>query len=135
MTIMFWVSEPHHLIKATHKTIKQIMQNKHQLTKNQKKKKKKKEKNLQLPELKLRKPANEGLEFIRTFRRQQSPVRKFHLRINQRRQEPNQQIQQINPQTIGDNVKTLNITNPQNVNQYYNKAPNPSIDRVWSSLI
>ena len=136
MTIMqssFECWKRNHLIKEPTKQFKQIIQNKHQL--NQKKPKNRKD--LQLPELKLRKPANEGLEFIRAFCRQQrpSPTRNFHLRINQRRQEPNQQIQEINPQTIGDNVKPLNVINPQNVNQHYNSTPNPSIDRVWSSLI
>lgn len=62
-----------------------------------------------LPELKLRQSANERFELVRTFSRQHRPIRRLQLRIDQRWQKPNQQIQQVDAQSIRHDVKSLDI--------------------------
>lgn len=70
---------------------------------------------LVLPELKLRKAANEGLIFIRTFGGQRSSIQGFKLRPILGREKTNQKIQDINSEGIRNNIKPLNIINPKNI--------------------
>jgi len=79
----------------------------------------------QLPEFELRKPSDEGLELIRTLGGQQRRIRRLKLRINQRGQEPNQQIQDVDPKGISDDVKPLNIVHPYEIKHCYNKCSDP----------
>jgi len=88
-----------------------------------------------LPEFKLRKSANERLEFIRTLCRQWRTIWRINFRINQWWQKPNKQIQYVYSKPIGNDVKPLNITNSQAVDSHCNKSANPPVDRMRCTLI
>ena len=88
-----------------------------------------------IPKLELRKPAYERLKLIRTFGRQGSSIQDIELRINLGRKKPNQEIQDIDSQSIGNNIKPLNIENTQHINCCNKKGPQPPLDRVRSGSI
>lgn len=83
-----------------------------------------------LPEFELRQTANERLEFIRTLGRERRAIHNFQLRIDLGRQKPNQEIQEIDPQPIGDYVKTLKVIHTQTIDRRNTKRSQPSPNRM-----
>jgi len=89
-----------------------------------------------LPEFELGETANERLELIRTSSRQRRPIRDpTSFRINKRGQEPDKQIEKVDSKTIGDDVETLNIVNPQTVDKSDDKSSNPPVICMRCGLV
>lgn len=89
-----------------------------------------------LPELELRETADERLELIRASGRKRRSIRSpSSLRINKRGQEPDEQIQKVDPKSISDDVEALNVVNPQTVGKGHDKSPNPPVSSVRRSLV
>uniref|UniRef100_A0A1J3HUD5 Uncharacterized protein n=1 Tax=Noccaea caerulescens TaxID=107243 RepID=A0A1J3HUD5_NOCCA len=80
-----------------------------------------------VPEFKLRQSADKWLELVRATSRQRSSIRGFELRINERGQEPNEQIQEVDTKTIRDDVESMNGVNPQTVDKKDDKRSNPPV--------
>ena len=78
--------------------------------------------NAKLPESKFREVANERLKFIGTFHLQRSPIQDFEFWIFLWLQKPDLEIQDIYPQTIRNNIKSLYIINTQKVNHCHCKC-------------
>lgn len=91
---------------------------------------------MELPEFEFGEPANKRLELIRTSSRQSRAIRDpTGLRINKRGQEPYKQIQKVDSKTIGDDVETLNIVNPQTVDKSDDKSSDPPVSCMRCSLV
>lgn len=88
-----------------------------------------------MPELELREPPDERLELVRPFRRQHWPLRGIQLRIDQRGQKPDHEVQYIDPQTVGDNVKPLNVHDAHDVDDEQDEGPDPPVGGVRGGLI
>lgn len=89
-----------------------------------------------IPELELRETADERLELIRASGRKRRSIRTpSSLRINKRGQEPDEQIQKVDPKSISDDVEALDVVNPQTVGKGHDKSPNPPVSSVRRSLV
>jgi len=91
--------------------------------------------NGKLPELELREAANEGFELIGAFGWKHRGVGGIELWINQRGEKANQEIEKVDSEAVGDNVKPLQINNTQNVDGCNHESPNPSVEGMGSGFI
>lgn len=94
-----------------------------------------KKKRNKLPEFELGKTANEGFELIGAFGRENSAIRRVGLRVSERGEKANQEIEEVDSQPIRDNVKTLHIEYPQNIDGCDDQGANPSVRAMGSGFV
>ncbi|KAJ1421157.1 hypothetical protein SESBI_13877 [Sesbania bispinosa] len=83
-----------------------------------------------LPELELREAANEGAELIRTGGGEGGAIGIVDLRIHLRGEEANKKVEDVNAETIGNDVEALHEVDADNVDQRHHKAPDPALSHV-----
>lgn len=84
-----------------------------------------------LPELELREAANERAELIGSTGREARTVRKvLDLRVDLRREKPDEQVEKVDPQAVRHDVEALDQVNAEDVDQGDAERTQPAVEHV-----
>ena len=81
-----------------------------------------------VPELELRESADKRLELIRAASRERSStIRGVELGVNERGQEADEEVEEVDAETVGDDVESVNGENPQAVDEEDDERADPPV--------
>ena len=81
-----------------------------------------------VPELELRESADKRLELIRAASRERSStIRGVELGVNERGQEADVEVEEVDAETVGDDVESVNGENPQAVDEEDDERADPPV--------